>query len=198
MLRLKNSIKFKILSRLLNSGVLKTSGKIIFFKYCFGFYYQNFILNNKLISQVLVKIIRFFDRFIYQKNHILFLFGENISVYFILQFISFALKTRLKISVCQEKYWFVGQIIKNNNSVLSHKFSLLIGFNSKPVFAILFGISSRKILKEFNVSFLPVVFIQLENSNICNFSDYLVPLVNPLLLEDFILIFIFKYSFFLR
>jgi hypothetical protein len=74
----------------------------------------------------------------------------------------------------------------------------LIGFNSKPVFAILFGISSRKILKEFNVSFLPVVFIQLENSNICNFSDYLVPLVNPLLLEDFILIFIFKYSFFLR
>ena len=73
-----------------------------------------------------------------------------------------------------------------------------MGFDSKPVFAILFGISNKYIIKEFTSSFLPVVFIQLENSSICNFSDYSVPLVNSLLLEDFILIFIIKYSFFSR
>lgn len=198
MLSLKNSVNFKILFRLLNTGVLETSGKTILFRYCFGFYYQNFILNNKLISYILIKMIRFFDCFSYKKNHILFLFGENISVYFILQFISFVLKARFKISVCQEKNWFAGQIINGDNNIFSRKFSLLIGFDSKPVFAILFGISSNYIVKEFTSSFLPVVFIKLENSNICNFSDYSVPLVNSLLLEDFILIFIIKYSFFLR
>jgi len=143
-------------------------------------------------------MIRFFDRFVYKKSHILFLFGEGISVYFILQLISFILKTRFKISVCQEKNWFAGQVINGINGVFSHKFSLLVGFNSKPAFAILFGISSHYIIKEFIRSFLPVLFIQLENSNICNFSDYSVPLVNSLLLEDFILIFIIKYSFFSR
>ena len=198
MLSLKNSLNSKILFRLLNTGVLETSGKTALFRYCFGFYYQNFILNNKLISYILIKMIRFFDCFSYKKNHILFLFGENISVYFILQFISFVLKARFKISVCQEKNWFAGQIINGDNNIFSRKFSLLIGFDSKPVFAILFGISSNYIVKEFTSSFLPVVFIKLENSNICNFSDYSVPLVNSLLLEDFILIFIIKYSFFSR
>jgi|TARA_B110000261_G_scaffold4674_1_gene4927 hypothetical protein len=198
MLSLKNSLNSKILFRLLNTGVLETSGKTALFRYCFGFYYQNFILNNKLISYILIKMIRFFDCFSYKKNHILFLFGENISVYFILQFISFVLKARFKISVCQEKNWFAGQIINGDNNIFSRKFSLLMGFDSKPVFAILFGISSNYVIKEFTSSFLPVVFIQLENSNICNFSDYSVPLVNSLLLEDFILIFIIKYSFFSR
>lgn len=198
MLSLKNSVNYKILFRLLGTTVFRIPSKILFFKYCFGFYYQNFILNNKLVGYILIKMIRFFDRFVYKKSHILFLFGEGISVYFILQLISFILKTRFKISVCQEKNWFAGQVINGINGVFSHKFSLLVGFNSKPAFAILFGISSHYIIKEFIRSFLPVLFIQLENSNICNFSDYSVPLVNSLLLEDFILIFIIKYSFFSR
>jgi hypothetical protein len=77
-------------------------------------------------------------------------------------------------------------------------FQLLTGFNSKPDLVLLFGVTNFFVIKEFVSSNLPTILFCLNTVNAPNGASYYIPKVNTFLLEDFIFVFIVKYTFFAR
>jgi hypothetical protein len=170
-----------------------------------GRYYQNLVLNNNLIITLTVKLLRLVDSFLQQKQHVFVMFAENTSPYFLLQMTALILKTRHRVSLCQEKNWAPGTLMNRGRLLeISAKkpsksgFQLLTGFNSKPDLVLLFGVTNFFIVKEFVSSNLPIVLFCLNHINASQSASYYVPKVNTFLLEDFIFVFIVKYTFFAR
>jgi hypothetical protein len=73
-----------------------------------------------------------------------------------------------------------------------------LSFNSKPDLVLLFGVTNFFIVKEFVSSNLPVILFCLNAVNAPKSASYYIPKVNTFLLEDFIFVFIVKYTFFAR
>jgi hypothetical protein len=206
MLNSKHSLQLKLLVRLLNSGnsLLPASNKALY-GFVLGRYYQNLILNNSLVVSLTVKLLRLVDSFLGQKRHVFVMFAENTSPYFLLQMAALILKTRHRVSLCQEKYWAPGTLMNRGRLLeLSGKkssksgFQLLTGFNSKPDLVLLFGVTNFFVIKEFVSSNLPTILFCLNTVNAPNGASYYIPKVNTFLLEDFIFVFIVKYTFFAR
>jgi len=206
MLNSKHSLQLKLLVRLLNSGnfFLPVSTKALY-GFVLGRYYQNLILNNSLIITLTVKLLRLVDRFLGQKQHVFVMFAENTSPYFLLQMSALILKTRHRVSLCQEKHWAPGTLMNRGRLFeLAGKkssksgFQLLTGFNSKPDLVLLFGVTNFFVVKEFVSSNLPIILFCLNAVNAPQGACYYIPKVNTFLLEDFIFVFIVKYTFFAR
>jgi len=202
----KHSLQLKLLARLLNSGnsFLPASSKTPY-GFVLGRYYQNLVLNNNLIIGLTVKFLRLVDRFLGQKQHVFVMFAENTSPYFLLQMTALILKTRHRVSLCQEKYWAPGTLMNRGRLLeLAGKkssksgFQLLTGFNSKPDLVLLFGVTNFFVVKEFLSSNLPVILFCLNSVNAPGGASYYIPKVSTFLLEDFIFVFIVKYTFFAR
>lgn len=204
MLNSKHSLQLKLLVRLLNSGnfFLPASNKASY-GFALGCYYQNLVLNNHLIVTLTVKLLRLLDHFLREKQHVFVMFAENVSPYFLLQMTALILKTSYRVSLCQEKYWGPGTLLNRvrllelaGKPSLKTGFHLLTGFNSKPDLVLLFGVTNFFIVKEFASSNLPVVLFCL---NAIGFpASYYIPKTNTFLLEDFIFVFVVKYTFFTR
>jgi len=206
MLNAKHSLRLKLLTRLLNSGSssLPVSNKVSY-GFVLGRYYQNFILDNTLIVTLLVKLLRLVNNFLEQKQHLFVMFAENTSPYFLLQMVALILKTQRRVSLCQEKHWAPGTLMNRGrlSEIGDRKspktgFQLLTGFNSKPDLVLLFGVTNFFVVKEFVSSNLPVVFFCLNVVNVPYSASYYIPKVNTFLLEDFIFVFVIKYTFFAR
>jgi hypothetical protein len=133
------------------------------------------------------------------------MFAENTSPYFLLQMTALILKTRHRVSLCQEKYWAPGTLMNRARllEIAGKKssksgFQLLTGFNSKPDLILLFGVTNFFVIKEFVSSNLPIVLFCLNTINAPEGASYYIPKVNTFLLEDFIFVFVVKYTFFAR
>jgi len=206
MLNSKNSLQLKLLARLLNSEnfFLPTSNKAVY-GFVLGRYYQNLVLNNSLIIALTVKLLRLVDSFLEQKQHVFVMFAENTSPYFLLQMTALILKTRHRVSFCQEKYWAPGTLM-NRGRLLElpgkkspkNGFQLLTGFNSKPDLVLLFGVTNFFVVKEFTRADLPVILFCLNTINTPQEASYHIPKINTFLFEDFIFVFLVKYTFFAR
>jgi len=206
MLNSKHSLQLKLLARLLNSEnfFLPASNKVLH-GFVLGRYYQNFVLNNSLIVTLTVRLLRLVDRFLDQRQHVFVMFAENTSPYFLLQMTALILKTRHRVSLCQEKYWAPGTLMNRGRLLeLAGKkqskngFQLLTGFNSKPDLVLLFGVSNYFVVKEFVSSNIPVILFCLNTVDVPHNTSYFIPKVNTFLLEDFIFVFLVKYTFFTR
>ena len=138
MLNSKHSLQLKLLVRLLNSeNFLLTSGNKTSHGFALGHYYQNLILNNSLLVTLTVKLLRLVDNFLGQKQHVFIMFAESTSPYFLLQMAALILKTRHRVSLCQEKYWAPGTLMNRSRlfelagrKSFKSGFHLLTGFNS--------------------------------------------------------------------
>jgi len=206
MLNSKHSLQLKLLVRLLNSGnCLLPSSNNTMYGFVLGRYYQNLVLNNNLIITLTVKLLRLVDNFLEQRHHVFVMFAESTSPYFLLQMTALILKTRHRVSLCQEKHWAPGTLM-NRDRLLEFSgkksskagFHLLTGFNSKPDLVLLFGVTNFFVVKEFALSNLPVIFFGLNSVNVSQETSYHIPKINTFLLEDFIFIFLVKYTFFAR
>jgi hypothetical protein len=198
MLNSKYSLQLKLLLRLVNSCFYTNS----FSGMVLGKYYQDFILSNNIVLKLTLKLIRFVNRFMSQKKHLLLIFSENISPYFLLQVFALIVKNSLRISFCQQKYWVSGVLVNNSGFLAPSKkqssnnnFQLLTGFNSKPDLVLLFGVTNLFVLREFTCANLPVILFCINTINFWQ-ESYFVPKINTFLFEDFIFIFVVKYSFF--
>jgi len=202
MLNSKHSLQLKLLVRLLNSGNLSFSSYQAVHAFALGRYYRNLVLNNSVLILLSTRFLRFVDTFLGQNHHIFFMFAENTSPYFLLQMAALVLKTRHRVSLCQEKYWAPGILTNRRLLALTGKkssknFYLLSGFNAKPDLILLFGVTNFFIVNEFMSSNLPTMFFCLNQINV-HIPLYRIPKVNTFLLEDFIFVFIVKYTFFAR
>ena len=173
--------------------------------FALGRYYQNLILNNSILVTLTVKLLRLVDSFLGQKQHVFIMFAESTSPYFLLQMAALILKTRHRVSLCQEKYWAPGTLMNRGRlfelagkKSLKSGFHLLTGFNSKPDVILLFGVTNLFIVKEFVSSNMPVILFCLNSINVPEDPSYFIPKINTFLLEDFIFVFIVKYTFFVR
>jgi hypothetical protein len=133
------------------------------------------------------------------------MFAESTSPYFLLQMAALILKTRHRVSLCQEKYWAPGTLMNRSRlfelagrKSFKSGFHLLTGFNSKPDVILLFGVTNLFIVKEFVSSNMPVILFGLNSINLPEDPSYFLPKINTFLLEDFIFVFIVKYTFFVR
>ena len=206
MLNSKHSLQLKLLVRLLNSeNFLLTSSNKISHGFALGRYYQNLILNNSILVTLTVKLLRLVDSFLGQKQHVFIMFAESTSPYFLLQMAALILTTRHRVSLCLEKYWAPGTLMNRGRlfelagkKSLKSGFHLLTGFNSKPDVILLFGVTNLFIVKEFVSSNMPVILFCLNSINVPEDPSYFIPKINTFLLEDFIFVFIVKYTFFVR
>jgi hypothetical protein len=206
MINSKNSLQLKLLVRLLNSeNFFSTDPNKVGYGFVLGRYYQNLVLNNHLIITLTVKLLRLLDRFLTKKQHVFVMFAENTSPYFLLQMSALILKTRHRVSLCQEKYWAPGTLTNRGRLLelsgkksLKNGFHLLTGFNSKPDLVLLFGVTNFFVVKELVSSNMPVVLFCLNFVNAPQSASYYIPKINTFLLEDFIFVFIIKYTFFTR
>ena len=186
MLNSKHSLQLKLLIRLLNSGnsFIPVSNKALY-GFVLGRYYQNLVLNNSLIVTLTVKLLRLVDSFLGQKQHVFVMFAENTSPYFLLQMMALILKTRHRVSMCQEKYWAPGTLMNRGRLLeMAGKkspksgFQLLTGFNSKPDLVLLFGVTNFFVVKEFVSSNLPIILFCSNNVNAPQGASYHIPKIN--------------------
>lgn len=161
-----------------------------------GHYYKTFVLNNFIICKLMIKSIRFINVFLNKRIHIFIVLSENISFYFLLQLMVVLVKTKLCLSVCQEKHWTIGNLkLKLLNSPIKKlkMFQLLVGFNSKPGLVLLFGVSNFFIIHEFISKIIPVFCFYLNVVYTTAGFFYIIPKTNTFLIEDLIFVFVLKY-----
>jgi hypothetical protein len=196
MLNNKISAKTKTFLFVLNTKT--TSNENTINKFLFGCYTKKMMLNNNILNYFLSRFIKIIYTFSLNKRHILLIFSENISIYFMLQLGGIFLKNRRKISLINEKSWYNGSL---KNTVVFKKqllkkkyFDLLTGFNFKPELIIIFGLNSDFIIKDLIYFNLPFILLGFKKFNLnVDKTEYFIPFnyVN----ENVIFIFIIKYAF---
>jgi hypothetical protein len=196
MLNNKVSIKTKLFLFVLNTKT--TFNGSIMNKFLFGFYMKKMLFNNNVLNFFLLKFIKLIYIFNENNRHILLIFSESISVYFMLQLTNTFLKNQRRISLVNEKSWYNGSlkniVVFEKQSLKKKTFDLLTGFNFKPELIVIFGLNSGFVIKDiihFNLPFMLLGFKKF-NLNI-NKAYYFIPF--NCVDENIIFIFIIKYAF---
>jgi hypothetical protein len=196
MLNNKVSTKTKLFLFVLNAKT--TFNKNMTNKFLFGSYMKKMLLSNNILNSFLLKFIKLIYIFNVDKRHILLIFSENISVYFMLQLTNAFMKNQHRISLINEKSWYNGSlkniIVFKKQALKKKTFNLLTGFNFKPELIVIFGLNSDFIIKDLIYFNLPFILLGFKKFNLnINKTYYFIPFscVN----ENAIFIFIIKYAF---
>jgi hypothetical protein len=196
MLNNKISTKTKLFLFVLNTKT--TFNKNIINKFLFGSYMKKVLFSNNTLNFFLLKFIKLIYTFNIEKRHILLIFSENISVYFMLQLTNAFLKNQRRISLINEKSWYNGNLkntIVFEKQLLKKKtFDLLTGFNFKPELVVIFGLNNDFIIKDLIYFNLPFILLGFKKINLnINKTYYFIPF--NCIDENIIFIFIIKYAF---
>jgi hypothetical protein len=196
MLNNKVSTKIKLFLFVLNTKT--TFNKNIINKFLFGLYMKKMLFSNNTLNFFLLRFIKLIYTFNINNRHILLIFSENISIYFMLQLTNTFLKNRRKISLINEKNWYNGSlkniIVFKKQSLKKKFFDLLTGFNFKPELIIIFGLNNNFIMKDLIYFDLPFVLLGFKKFNLnINKIYYFIPF--NCVDENVIFIFIIKYAF---
>jgi len=167
-------------------------------EFIFGFHVKNFSLNSNILHFYTVQFIKIIFIFFLYKKHILMIFSEIISIYFILQVSNLFIKKQHKISLINENNWYKGSLINNfifkKPFVNKYFFELLVGFKFKPEIVILFGLNNYFIIRDLIFFDLPLIIFSLKITSLkINKNIYFIPSINAN--ENFLFIFIVKYAF---
>jgi len=196
MLNNKVSAKTKLFLFVLNTKT--TFNENIVNKFLFGSYMKKMLFSNSILNFFLSRFIKIIYTFSVNQRHVLLVFSENISIYFILQLTNIFLKNQRKISLINKKSWHNGSL-KNitvfEKQLLKKKdFNLLTGFNFKPELIIIFGSNSDFIIKDLIYFNLPFILLGFKEFSLnINKTHYFIPF--SCVSDNVIFIFIIKYAF---
>jgi hypothetical protein len=196
MLNNKVSTKTKLFLFVLNTKT--TFNKNIINKFLFGSYMKKMLFSNNVLNFFLLKFIKLIYKFNVNKRHILLIFSENISVYFMLQLSNIFLKNQRRISFINEKNWYNGSlkniIVFKKQSLKKKYFDLLTGFNFKPELILIFGLNNNFIIKDLIYFNLPFILFGFKKFNLnINKTYYFIPF--SCINENIVFVFIIKYAF---